>query len=137
MKNKKLAYFLLRIIVGMSMFGHGLVRLPKIAAFSAGMAEKFQDSMIPIFMVEPFDYLLTIAEFIIGILLLLGFLTRQSLVAGSIVMIVLVFGSSAVENWPVINSQLWHAAIFAFLLWNLDYNSWAIDTSKSTIENQI
>lgn len=132
MNNKKLAYFLLRIIVGVSMFGHGLVRLPKIDAFSSGMAEKFVGSIIPQFVVEPFGYLLTIAEFVIGIFLILGLFTKQNLVAGTIVMIALVFGSSAVENWPVINSQFWHAAIFLFLLWHLDYNSWAIDTRKKT-----
>lgn len=48
-------------------------------------------------------------------------------VAGIVLMIILVVGSSLVENSGIINSQLWNAAIFIFLFWNLDYNSWAID----------
>ena len=128
--NQKLTYFLLRVIIGVSMFGHGLVRLPKIEAFSNGMVDKFQTTIIPEMLVEPFGYVLTVAEFILGLLLILGLLTKQVLVASILTMTVLVFGSTAMENWPVIDSQLIHAIMFAFLLWNLDYNAWSLDSRK-------
>ncbi|WP_452225542.1 DoxX family protein [Lacinutrix chionoecetis] len=127
MKNKKQAYALTRIIVGVSMFGHGLVRLPKITEFSNGMVKKFSDSMVPELLVSPFGYALTIAEFALGILLIIGLFSKQTLLASIITMILLVFGSTMIENWSVINSQLIHATIFAFLLWFLDYNYWALD----------
>lgn len=127
MKDKNLTYLLMRLIIGISMLGHGLVRLPKIVEFSNGMVAKFSDSIIPSFLVEPFGYVLTITEFLLGVLLVLGLFTRQALTGSIITMILLVLGSTMVENWSVINSQLIHAAIFAFLLWNISYNNWSLD----------
>ncbi|GAK77854.1 DoxX family membrane protein [Nonlabens ulvanivorans] len=128
MKDKNLTYLLMRLIIGISMLGHGLVRLPKIVAFSNGMVAKFSESMIPSFLVEPFGYVLTIAEFLLGVLLVLGLFTRQALIGSIITMTLLVLGSTMVENWSVINSQLIHAAVFAFLLWHINYNNWSLDT---------
>ncbi|PQJ32920.1 DoxX family protein [Nonlabens arenilitoris] len=127
MKNKYLTYLLMRLIIGISMLGHGLVRIPKIEAFSNGMAAKFSESIIPAFMVEPFGYFLTIAEFLLGFLIIIGLFTRQALTGSIITMCLLVLGSTMIENWTVINSQLIHAAVFAFLLWNIDYNNNSVD----------
>lgn len=90
MKDKNLTYLLMRLIIGISMLGHGLVRLPKIVAFSNGMVAKFSESMIPSFLVEPFGYVLTIAEFLLGVLLVLGLFTRQALIGSIITMTLLV-----------------------------------------------
>ncbi|MFH6994482.1 hypothetical protein [Flavobacterium sp. FlaQc-48] len=54
--------------------------------------------------------------------------TKPSLVAGGFVMLALLFGTSMIENWEAIPSQLIHIAFFALLLHFIDYNSWAIDT---------
>lgn len=98
------------------MFGHGLVRLPKLAGFSAWMTTSFEKSMLPTALVKPFSYALPIAEFLIGVLLIGGFLTRQALVAGGIVMAMLIFGSAMIESWDSLPSQLIHAAFFGVLL---------------------
>lgn len=122
------AFLLARLAVGMSMFGHGLVRVPKLPVFSNWMVGQFQKSMLPDAIVEPFSYILPIAELIVGILLLLGLFTRQALIAGSIVMISLIFGSSMIEEWGSIPSQLFHAAYFSVLLCFVSsYNSMSID----------
>ena len=117
----------------MSMFGHGLVRLPKLPGFSNWMMGQFQKSILPDFIVEPFSYILPVAELIVGILLLLGLFTRQALIGGSIVMISLIFGSSMIEEWGSIPSQLIHAAFFSGLLVFVNaYNSFAIDNLFNT-----
>ena len=119
---------LARLAAGMSMFGHGLVRMPKLAGFSNWMMGQFQKSMLPDFIVEPFSYVLPIAELLVGVFLLLGLFTKQSLIAGSLVMISLIFGSSMIEEWGAIPSQLIHAAFFCVLLIFVDsYNSFAVD----------
>ena len=41
MKNASAAYLLARLPIAMSMFGHGLVRIPKLEKFSAGMVKEF------------------------------------------------------------------------------------------------
>lgn len=122
------SFLLLRIAIAISMFGHGLVRLPKLVTFSNWMVGSFENSMLPKIIVTPFSYILPIAEFAIGLFLLLGIFTKPSLVAGAIVMIILLFGTSMIENWEAIPSQLIHIAFFALLLHFADYNSWAIDT---------
>ncbi|MBS7254708.1 DoxX family protein [Flavobacterium branchiicola] len=122
------SFLLLRVAIAISMFGHGLVRLPKLTTFSNWMIGSFENSMLPKIIVTPFSYILPIAEFAIGLCLLLGIFTRPSLIAGAVVMLALLFGTSMIENWEAIPSQLIHIAIFALLLHFVAYNSWAIDT---------
>ncbi|KAF2078856.1 DoxX family protein [Flavobacterium sharifuzzamanii] len=122
------SFLLLRLAIAISMFGHGLVRLPKLVSFSNWMVGSFENSMLPKIIITPFSYILPIAEFAIGLFLLLGIFTKPSLVAGAVVMLILLFGTSMIENWEAIPSQLIHIAFFALLLHFADYNSWAIDT---------
>lgn len=126
--SSKIAFLLARLAIGMSMFGHGLVRLPKLHGFSDWMVGQFQKSMLPEAIVRPFSYLVPIAELFIGICLLAGFLTRQALTAGALLMILLIFGSSTIEEWGSIPSQLLHAAFFSVLLvYSNEYNSLSLD----------
>ena len=127
MINNTISFLILRLAIGTSMFGHGLVRLPKLDKFSGWMVNSFKDSILPSALVTPFSYGLPIAEFLIGILLLIGLFTRQALIAGGVVMILLIFGSTLTENWEFLVTQLIHTAIFALLLSNLSYNSYATD----------
>ncbi|WP_442590041.1 DoxX family protein [Pedobacter sp. AW31-3R] len=123
----KTVFLLLRLAVAASMFGHGLVRLPKLAGFSAWMVGDFAKSMIPQILVVPFSYALPVAEFIIGLFLFIGLFTRISLIAGAVVMVMLIFGSCMVENFNAIPSQLIHAAFFAILLQFIEANSYCLD----------
>ncbi len=121
------SFLLLRVAIGTSLLGHGLVRLPKLPAFSGWMVELFVKSMLPTFLVTPFSYLLPIAEFVIGLLLVTGLFTRQALIAGSWVMIFLISGTCLIENWEALPSQLLHVAFLAGLLHFTHNNTWALD----------
>jgi len=126
--SQQLSFLLARLAAGMSMFGHGLVRLPKLNGFSAWMVGQFQKSMLPDSVVIPFSYVLPIAEFLVGVFLLIGLFTKQSLIGGALVMIALIFGSSMIEEWGAIPSQLIHAAFFSILLiFEREYNFLAVD----------
>lgn len=126
---QQLSFLLARLSVGMSMFGHGLARLPKLHAFSNGMVNQFEKSILPEIIVTPFSYILPITELLVGIFLLIGLFTKQTLVAGSIIMITLIFGSSMIEEWGSIPSQLIHAAFFCILLsFEKSYNNFAVDS---------
>jgi thiosulfate dehydrogenase [quinone] large subunit len=124
------SYVLLRLAIATSMFGHGFVRLFKLDGFSKWMVGNFEKSMLPEALVLPFSYTLPFLEFIIGLLLIFGLFTRQALIAGCLVMIALIFGSSMVENWEAIPSQLIHIAFFALLLQFLESNNWALDKKR-------
>ena len=131
---KTTSYIFLRLAAGASMFGHGLVRLPKLQSFSTWMAGTFQQSLLPEFLVRPFGYCLPFLEFVVGILLLSGLYTRAALWAGSLAMILLIFGTCMIENWEALPSQLIHQALFALLLQYEKSNGWALDRllSKSS-----
>ncbi|GAB3512048.1 DoxX family protein [Emticicia fontis] len=129
MINHSLTFVLLRLAVGMSMFGHGLVRIVKLPKFSAWMVGQFEKSMLPEALVIPFSYVLPIIEFGIGVLLLIGLFTKQALIIGGITMILLIFGSSMIEEWGAIPSQMIHTFFFAVLLSYLNYNSYSVDNA--------
>jgi len=121
------SFLLLRLAVGMSFFGHGVVRMPKLEAFSGWMVKSFENSMLPEILVLPFSYFLPIAELVIGLFVLLGLFTRLSLISGAVVTIMLLFGSSMIESWDAIPSQLIHVAFFAVLLHFLPSNRYSFD----------
>lgn len=125
----KTAYLLCRLVIGTSMFGHGLVRIPKLAGFSKWMVGNFQKSMLPEALVVPFSYVLPFVELLTGVLLLLGLFTRQAAIAGAVLMCVLIFGSAMIENWDIIPSQLLHAAFFIILLQFNNSNTLAVDNA--------
>jgi len=120
-------YLILRLAIGASMFGHGLVRLPKLAMFSNWMVSSFDKSMLPKVLVVPFSYVLPFGEFLVGILLIAGLFTKPALFLAALIMMALIFGTAMIENWEALPSQLIHVAFFAVLLHFIQYNGWALD----------
>lgn len=125
--DSKWAYLIGRLAIGMSFFGHGLVRLPKLHGFSHWMVGQFSKSFLPEALIIPFSYALPIFEFISGFLILSGFLTRQGLILAGAISVALIFGTAMIENWDALPSQLIHVAFVCLLLNYLPYNSYALD----------
>ncbi|MEN5307691.1 DoxX family protein [Chryseobacterium cucumeris] len=98
MNNTKTAYFFLRVSMGINFLGHGLVRLVKLQDFASGMVKGFETSWLPQPLVHLFGVTLPFLEFTIGLLLIIGFKTRIAAMAGASLIILLLFGSSTVEN---------------------------------------
>lgn len=122
-----IAYLMLRLVAGISFFGHGLVRLPKLNAFSQWMTGNFSKSMLPQNLVTPFSYALPMAEFTIGILLILGVFSPKVIIAGWVVMLLLMFGTCLIENWEALPSQMIHAIILIALYQFIAANSISLD----------
>lgn len=127
MNNSSVAYVLLRISMGINMLGHGLVRIPKLAAFADGMTSGFQKSWLPSSMVHIFGTVLPFLEFAIGFLLIIGWQTRLACIAGALLIIALLFGSSTVENWDWMGIQMIYALFFFFLISQLEHNRYSLD----------
>ena len=117
MKDFKTTFFFLKLPIAVSLLGHGLVRLPKLPAFTDWLVTTMEKSVIPEFLIVPFGYVLPIAEFLIGLSLLIGFQMKYSLFAGLALMSVLILGSSSIENWSAIESQLLHSFYLFGLVW--------------------
>jgi len=122
-----LPYLLARLAIAASMFGHGLVRLPKLQGFSNWMVESFSTSIMPLALVKPFSLVLPIVEFITGLLLIAGLFTRTALIAGSIAMLALIFGSCLIEKWEWVTFQMFYGLYFALLLAYINHNGYSVD----------
>lgn len=128
MINHTITFLLLRLGIGISMLGHGLVRLPKLAGFSKWMVGLYEKSFLPSALVIPFSYILPIAEFVTGLLIIVGLFTKTALISAAVIMLMLLLGTTLIENWDALPSQLIHLAILAVLAGQVnEYNSYAID----------
>lgn len=117
MKDFTTAFFFARLPVAVSLLGHGLVRLPKLRAFSDWMVTTMGKSAIPEALLIPFGYILPFAETAIGILLLITYRTKMIIYAALTLMSILLLGSCSIENWQAIESQLLHSIYLFGLLW--------------------
>ncbi|KQT18262.1 DoxX family protein [Chryseobacterium sp. Leaf404] len=117
MKNFKTSFFFLKLPMAISLLGHGLVRIPKLAEFSNGMMKSLEKSAIPDVLILPFSYVLPFVEALLGIILLTGFQTKYTLYAAITLMSILILGSSSVENWSAIEAQLLHSFYLFGLFW--------------------
>ncbi|WP_324676763.1 DoxX family membrane protein [Hymenobacter sp. GOD-10R] len=130
--NSELAFVLGRLLLGINFLGHGLVRIPKLGAFRAGLVKQFAATWLPSVLVELFATVLPFVEFGIGLLLLLGLFTRPVLALGMFVLMALVFGSSQQENWDAVGTQMIYGIFFLLLLRHAEHNRYCLDARPSS-----
>jgi thiosulfate dehydrogenase (quinone) large subunit len=117
----------MRLTIGASLFGRGLVRLPKFSGFHTQLMGEFKASILPGFLVSVCGYALPFAELVTGVLLLAGALTRAAAVAGGLVMITLVFGATSIEHFNVIGEQLVHTIFLAAVVAFRSHDKYSVD----------
>ncbi|MCS3528981.1 DoxX family membrane protein [Chryseobacterium sp. JUb7] len=117
MKDFKTSFFFLRLPIAISLAGHGLVRIPKLSAFSDWMVTSMEKSAIPTVLIVPFSYILPVLEAVLGILLLLGFKIKYTVYSVLVLMSILILGSCSIENWSAIEAQLLHSFYLFGLFW--------------------
>jgi len=94
--DRSLAYALLRVTLGLNIFMHGTSRLlAGVGSFVTGMTKIFQNTLLPKAVVVPFGYALPWLEADLGILIIIGFRTREALVSGALLMLALTFGTAS------------------------------------------
>lgn len=125
--DRKLGYLVLRFILGLSIFMHGLSRLPHLQEFADGLVKMFADTLLPAMLVHAFALALVFVEATVGLLLLLGLWTQEALLVGSATMALLVFGTALRSDWNVVAIQLLNALIYAVLLAAREYNAYSLD----------
>lgn len=125
--NPELAFVLGRLLMGVAFLTHFLARLPKLAAFQAGMVKQFAASPLPELLVRPFAAVLPFVEGAIGLLLIIGLFTRPALAAAMLVMTALVFGSSLLEQWATVGTQLIYGIFLFALILHAQHNRLCLD----------
>ncbi len=121
------AYTLLRIVVGINYFNHGATRIFNIPGFIDSMVTTMQESWIPEFLVRINAGLVPPVELIVGVLITIGFLTRGALIACFILMIILMYGITIIQNWSGASSQLIYNIVLFILLAGLNFNRISVD----------
>lgn len=106
---------------------HGLVRLPGLAGFAGGMVKQFQGTILPVWFVYSFGCVLPFIEGLIGLALILGLFTRWTLAGASLVMSILIFGSSLRSDWTIVGLQMIYILAFFVALFLLEHNDYSVD----------
>ncbi|WP_319422772.1 DoxX family protein [Pleurocapsa sp. FMAR1] len=121
------AYTLLRIVVGINYFNHGATRIFNIPGFIDSMVSTMQGSWIPEFLVRVNAALVPPVELIVGILITIGLFTRSALIACFILMAVLMYGITIIQNWDGASGQLAYNIVLFILLAGLSFNRISVD----------
>lgn len=127
MANQYLTYLFARLLIGMSMFGHGFVRVFDLTGFADKMTKGFEDTLLPEALIYPFMIGLPILELVVGLLLLIGAKTKWATIAGLVIMLALIFGSSMQQNWGAVPVQMFHGLFLLGILLFLPYNKYSLD----------
>ncbi len=124
-----IAYAILRVSFGANIMLHGVSRIAMgHAAFLAYLTHYFEKA--PYFqggMLSSFATVQPWVELILGLLLMIGLVTRFSLIAGGLVILCLVIGTNLAQDWLVSGLQLIYAFLYYYLLVHLDQNRYSID----------
>ena len=127
-RDAEIGYSLLRATLGLNIFMHGTSRLlAGPSSFANSLIPAFQHTVLPAGLLRPFGLALPWLEAISGLLVLLGLWTRLALVAGSLLIITLTFGSTLKQDFSAAGIQLTYAAVYALLLAFRQYNAFSID----------
>jgi thiosulfate dehydrogenase [quinone] large subunit len=70
-------------------------------------------------------------EVTLGVLTFLGLFTRWALIAGSIMILLLVFGNDVRQDWNTVGNNMHYVLYYVGLIATLRYNAFALDTLKA------
>jgi thiosulfate dehydrogenase [quinone] large subunit len=126
--NKAIAYLLMRLALGVNIFGHGFFRfLSGLSAFAHGASIPIDKGPLPHSLSMAFLYAVPFVEVVVGLLLILGLFTRVALILGQLNMIALVVGITSVQNWVTATSQLEYSFVFFAMLWLVEADTISLD----------
>ena len=120
-RDLPLAYLMVRATMGFHMIAHGGVRLPILRAFAAETRKDFAGvtllglPLFPDWLITLICYTIPPVEFVIGLLLSVGFKTRLACTAGNVLFLVMMFGTVARMNFGTAHVMWWYVMIFALL----------------------
>ncbi len=124
-----IAYALLRFTFGVNIMMRGIVRIALgLPAFQAYMLTQFKDvPVMPPAFLTSFASVLPFVETLIGLLIIVGFQTRSALIAGSLMITALTFGTMLRSDFTIAWLQLEYALMFFLLLALRSWNVISID----------
>jgi thiosulfate dehydrogenase [quinone] large subunit len=128
--DRRLAYGIFRLTMGVNMVIHGAGRIfgPGAGGFATAMEKGFTTTILPYGLVHNFLWFLPFAEAILGLLIMVGLLTRWGLALGGLLMTVLVIGTSLRSDWNTVFLQMFYVFLYYLLLAKIGENYFSLDT---------
>jgi thiosulfate dehydrogenase [quinone] large subunit len=130
--GRALGYFILRLSLGVDMLMHYVVRTWGVSQDFVPVTEKmFVGNLLPMSWVHTFLTILPYFEGLLGVLLILGFLSRWALTAEGLLVTVLLFGTAIRSDWTVVSHQMIYL-LFVFILLAVEqYDYFSVDALLS------
>ena len=129
--NRKVAYALLRVILGAIFLKTGIAKFAMgVGTFAVSLQQQFAGKL-PMIVVTPFAYSLPFLEVAVGALLVLGLFNVFALVVAGLLLIGLTFGKVVTSDSATVAHNLSYALIVFALLWLADYNDYSLDRLRS------
>jgi len=126
--GRALGYFILRLSLGVDMLMHYVVRTWGISKDFVPVTEKmFVGNLLPMSWVHVFLTVLPYFEGVLGVLLILGLLSRWAITAEGLLVTVLMFGTALRSDWTVVSHQMIYI-LFVFILLAVEqYDYFSLD----------
>ena len=127
--GRALGYFIVRLSLGVDMLMHYVVRTWGISKDFVPVTEKmFVGNLLPMSWVHVFLTVLPYFEGVLGVLLILGLLSRWAITAEGLLVTVLLFGTALRSDWTVVSHQMIYI-LFVFILLAVEqYDYFSIDS---------
>jgi thiosulfate dehydrogenase (quinone) large subunit len=126
-----LGHALVRLALGLNIAMHGYTRLPNINGFANALAKQFAKTILPAQLIYVTAYGIAIGEALIGTCLFFGVLLRPVLVLGTLLMLLLLFGSTLIQQWEIASIQMIYVAFYVGLLVTLPCDRFSLDALRS------
>jgi thiosulfate dehydrogenase [quinone] large subunit len=137
LQDETLAYALLRLTLGMNIFGHGFIRIVGgVSVFVTAQLTGFENTPLPLWFVEAFLVVVPFAELTIGLLVFVGLFSRAALAGGALLMTILTFGMSMQSQFGITGLHLSYAVVYFILIFMRRYNTLSLDTLLRRAEVQ-
>ena len=122
--NMQLGYLLMRLMLGVNLFLHGFIRtLTEYVVWMEATLPTFEGTVLPMFLVQIFLYLIPPVEIVLGACLLLGLFTRSALIGSAVLFLSLEIGHGVRHNFGDMHTlmhfsvYLWALLVFRRLNW--------------------
>ncbi len=130
--NFRLGYVLFRITIGVNIFFHGFMRLlTGLSAWEVPQAAVFADTYLPMPLVHAFLYTLPFIEVALGAMMILGLFTRWAMIGGAVMMLSLVFGNTARQEWGTVGNNMLYSLYFWIMLTLQRYDWFGLDSRRA------
>jgi thiosulfate dehydrogenase [quinone] large subunit len=99
------AHGLARLTLGLNIAMHGYGRFPALGPFADELVQQFANTFLASSLIYITGIGIAIGEAVIGTLLVFGLFQRSALLFGTLLMLLLIFGSTLVQQWQDVSMR--------------------------------